>query len=437
MNIKQFRKNGNGTSSALQGASILLGLMVLYSSAGAEEINHPDLPPLPQVSKALDEHLLVLNADSGLKMELANQRKWDSGNYEFNLRAGASRRNIVNTGQKLKEWDVAVERPLRLFNKVRIDENIGAAGVARAEFALGDARHEASRTLLNLWFNWQREKTQATLWQHQLDILNQQAAMTAKRLKAGDAPKLELNQAQAAAAQAGVSWNQAKLRAQLAGNDLARQFPTIHLPEKLQLSTPQAIEHNFAYWKAQILEDNHELGMAQEQNHVQRLLAERSRADQIPDPTVGVRYANEMGGNERLAGVYLSIPLSFGHRTATAEGVAQQAAISEDQTAFIQHRLERDIYATHTQAVKSFETWQQAHEAARAMISNAELVAKAYRLGENSLLDSLTARRFALESSLAENLAQLDANEARYRLELDAHRLWVSDEHSTVSQQAR
>ena len=433
MNIKKNRKNGDGGRVVIQGASMLLGLMVLYSLAGAEEINHPDLPPTAQVINALNGHLLVLNANSSLKMELANQRKLDSGNYEFNVRAGTSQRSIVSTGQKLKEWDVAVERPLRLFNKVGIDEKIGAAGVARAEYALGDARHEASRALLKLWFAWQREQTQATLWQHQVDILKQQAEMTARRVKAGDAPRLELNQAQAAAAQAGVSWNQARLRAQLAGNDLSRQFPDIQLPEKLPQSTPQAIEHDFTYWKSLMLDDNHELGMAQEQNHVQRLLAQRSRADQIPDPTVGMRYSHEMGGNEKVAGVYLSVPLSFGHRSATAEGVAQQAAISDDQTAFIQHRLERDIYATHTQAVRSFETWQQAQEAARAMINNAELVAKAYRLGENSLSDSLTSRRFALESSLAEKLAQIDANETRYRLELDAHKLWALDESNPAT----
>ena len=417
--------------------SWFIGAALFNGIASAAELNHPDLPPTAQVVSALNQHLLVLNAESGLKMELANQRKWDSGNYEFNLRIGTSQRSIVNTRQKLKEWDVALERPLRLFNKVGIDENIGAAGVARAEFALGDARHEASRALLKLWFTWQREQTQATLWQHQVDILKQQAQMTEKRVRAGDAPKLELNQAQAVAAQAGVAWNQARLRAQLAGNDLSRQFPTIQLPEKLPLATPQPIEHDFSYWQALMLDDNHELGMAQEQNHVQQLLAQRSRADQIPDPTVGMRYSHEMGGNEKVAGVYLSVPLSFGHRSATAEGVAQQAAISDDQTAFVKHRLERDIYATHTQAVRSFETWQQAHDAALAMRSNAELIAKAYRLGESSLSDRLTAQRFALESSLTENLAQLDANEARYRLELDAHRLWALDEHHQDTHDAR
>ncbi len=413
--------------------SLLLAAGFCNGFATAVEINRPDLPPMVQVDAALSNHLLVLNATSSLKMEHANQRKWNSGNYEFNLRAGSSQRKIVSSGQNLKEWDVALERPVRLFNKVGIDEDIGAASVLRAEYALGDARHEAGRSLLQQWFAWQREQAQATLWQQQVDILKQQAQMTEKRVKAGDAPKLELNQAQAAAAQAGVSWHQAQLRAQLAGNDLTRSFPAIQLPEKLPPATPEAIEHDYAYWKSHIFDDNHELGMVQEQRHVQQLLAQRSRADQLPDPTVGLRYSNEMAGNEKIAGVYFTIPLSFGHRSATAEGVAQQAAIAADQEAFVKHRLEGDIYAAHTQAVKSFDTWQQAHEAALAIRSNAELVGKAYSLGESSLLDSLTARRFALESSLAENLAQLDANEARYRLLLDAHQLWPLDEHDEAS----
>ncbi len=410
----------------LSGRSALL-LALLSGIACAEEINRPDLPPSVQVESALNLHLTVLNATSELKMERANQRKWNSGSYEFNLRAGTGQRNIASTGQNLKEWDVALERPLRMHNKVGIDEDIGAAGVARAGYALGDARHEAARALIQLWFAWQREQAQVVLWQQQVDILRQQAQMAEKRVKAGDAPKLELNQAQAAAAQASVSWHQARLRAQLAGNDLKRQFPAIQLPEKALPVFPQVIEHNFAFWKSRILEHNHELGMAQEQSRVQQLLAQRSRADQLPDPTVGVRYSNESGGNEKVTGVYLSVPFSFGQRNATAEGAAQQAAIAADQEAFIKRRLEGDIYASHTQAVSSFATWQQAHEAAQAIRSNAELVGKAYSLGESSLSDSLTARRFALESSLAENLAQLDANEARYRLLLDAHQLWPLD----------
>ncbi len=416
-----------GAMNKRQGASILLALTLMSGVAIAGEINRTDLPPTLQIERALDEHLLVLNATSSLKMEHANQRKWNSGPYEFNLRAGSSQRRVVNTGQNLKEWDVALERPLRLLNKVGLDEDIGTASVARAEYALGDARHETSRTLLKLWFIWQREQSQVTLWQQQVDILKQQAQMTGKRVKAGDAPTLELNQAQAAAAQAGVSWHQAQLRAQLAGTDLARQFPSIRLPDALPDAQPQAVEYDFAFWNSRVFEHNHELGMVREQSHVQQLLAQRSRADQIPDPTLGMRFASEMGGNEKVTGVYVVVPLSIGHRSATAEVVAQQAVIATDQEAFVKRRLEGDIYAAYTQAVSCFVTWQQAHEAAQAIRSNAELVAKAYSLGESSLSDSLTARRLSLESSLAENFSQLDANEARYRLLLDTHQLWSLD----------
>jgi outer membrane protein TolC len=60
---------------------------------------------------------------------------------------------------------------------------------------------------------------------------------------------------------------------------------------------------------------------------------------------------------------------------------------------------------------------------------NADLVARAYSLGESSLSDVLSARRLALESSLTATLMQLDANEARYRLLLDAHLLWPLETH--------
>jgi len=409
-------------------ASGLSVLLLGSSLVSAVEINRPDLPPAAQVERALDESLLVKNAISNMGLEQANQRKLNSGPYEFNLRAGSSQRRIADIGQRLKEWDVALERQIRLPGKAGIDRDIGAAGVARADYALGDAHHEAGRLLLKLWFNWQREQVSAMLWQQQVGLLRQQALMTEKRGKAGDAPRLELNQAQAASAQAGVSWHQAQLRAQLAANELSYSFPAISLPEQAVLSLPTAIEHDQAYWETHILDDNHELGMAETQRHIQQQLVLRSRADQIPDPTVGLRYANEMGGNEKVTGVYLTMPVPGEHRRAATESLEQQATIAADQAAFVKRRLEGDIYAAYLQAVKNFETWQLAHEAAQSINSNAELTYRAYILGESSLSDSLTARRIALESSLTDNLARLDANEAHYRLLIDAHQLW-SNEH--------
>jgi outer membrane protein, heavy metal efflux system len=402
-------------------------LFLFTLSVQASEANYPDLPPHAQVDAALNGHINVLNAETGVRIEQVNQRKWESGNYEFNLRAGSARRQVVNVDQNLKEWDVALERPLRLINKVMIDSDIGEEVVTRANFALGDARHEAGRTLLHLWFNWQREQIQVTQWQQQVDNLMQQAQTTEKRLKAGDAPRMELSQANAAVAQATVSLHQARMRAELAGNELIRQFPLIVLPSRLEPSEPLPVAENFDYWKQTILNDNHELEMVRSERRIQQMLAQRSRADRLPDPTVGLRYSSEMGGNERVTGVYLSIPISFGVRSANAENAEYQAQIAGDRETALRRRLEGDIYAAHTQALSSYQIWLQAREAAASIRQNADLVSRAYSLGESNLSETLTARRLALESALAESLMRLDANEARYRLLLDAHQLWISD----------
>lgn len=411
----------------------ILALLLACGASGhgavyAVEEPLTDLPPKAQVEVALEVNLLVLNAHSGVKLEQANKRKWDSGNYEFNLRAGTAQRQIANTGQKLKEWDVALERPFRLPNKVALDSDIGAASVERADYALGEAYHEAGRLLLRSWFAWLREQAQVRVWQHQVDIYAQQADMVEKRVLAGDAPKLEANMARAAWAQAQVGLQQAELRAQSAGNEMRRQFPAIALPAKVDIPPPQAITESYEIWQARILDDNHELGMVQAQARVQELMAARSRADQLSDPTVGLRYSNEMGGNEKVTGIFLTVPFSFGQRAATAQGMQQQADMASDQARFVQHRLHADAYAVYQQAVQSYATYQQAHQAALAIATNADMIAKAYRLGESSLADSLSARRIGQEAALSEELAQLDANESRYRLELDAHHLWKPKE---------
>ena len=403
---------------------LMFALPAVAAEAGGE-----DLPAAAQVETALGNHIGVLTAEKGVLVEQANQRKWDSGNYEFNVRAGSGQRNITATGQNLREWDVAIERPLRLLNKVFLDGDIGEEGVNRAEYALGDARHEAARVLLHLWFNWQREQAQVSQWQEQVDILKQQTGMTEKRMRAGDAPKMELNQAQAAAAQAGVSLQQASMRALLAASELKRPFPELALPAQPTLAIPQPLEHDLAWWQELVMADNHELGMVQAESRMQQLLAKRNSADRVPDPTVGLRYSNEKDGEEKVAGIFVSIPLSFGLRGANSDISRLHADIAASREIATRRRLEGDVFAAYTQAVNSYLIWQQAQEAARSVRENAELVARAYSLGESSLTDALNARRLALESSLAATMAQLDANEMRYRLLLDAHLLWPLDVH--------
>ena len=65
--------------------------------------------------------------------------------------------------------------------------------------------------------------------------------------------------------------------------------------------------------------------------------------------------------------------------------------------------------------------------AAERQTRSADMLARAYQLGEGSLNDLLAARRLANEAQLAAHQQQLDALYLRYRLLLDTHRLWDMD----------
>ncbi len=405
-------------------------LLCLLSFASQAESNPPDdLPPHEQVDQALDQHLAVLNASTQLKIEHVHQSKRQSGEYEFTLRGEVAKNYFVTSNENLRDWEVAVERPFRLPNKLFIDYAIGAQGVSRGKNALGDARHEASRGVLHLWYNWQRERAQVAQWQQQLNILQQQAMMTEKRVRAGDAPRMELNQVNATAAMASVTLQQAQLRADLAANELARQFSAIKLPPDIPAIEPQPIPHDIEYWRQIITLNNHELGMIQAELQLQQKLAERARADRIPDPTLGLRYASQLNGSQKISGIYFSLPIGYSHRSNLASSAELAAQIADDQEKSLRMRLDADIFTAYTQAVNNYQIWNQARDAALALRQNADLVARAYSLGESSLGETLVARRLALEASLAENIARLDANETRYRLLLDAHQLWVDNDH--------
>ena len=50
--------------------------------------------------------------------------------------------------------EFAIERPLRLPGKARLDGELGRQGVEQARLSLGDAMHETARGLLRSWFAW-------------------------------------------------------------------------------------------------------------------------------------------------------------------------------------------------------------------------------------------------------------------------------------------
>lgn len=405
--------------------------MVAAAQAGASDTaDHGDLPPAAQVEQAIHGHPMVEAAMAGVRAEDAHRARLEAGPHEFALKLSGQRRRdrLLDTGYR--EHEVGVERAIRLPGKAATDAELGAVGVEHARFALGDALHETGRTLLKSWFDWQREMAAVREWAAQVAILQRQAEAVTKRVEAGDAARVDALLAEAQLAQAQAQLAQAETRRDHAAIEIRQVFPAITLPERVEPSAPLAVGGTPDDWRQRIIEHNHELKVATLATRRSQLVARRLDADRTADPTLGVRLASERDGQERIVGLQLTIPLAGTARAAGARAGAAEADATGAREALVRARVEAEARRTVAAAYGSHAQWRRQSDVAKRMEDNANLLDKAWRLGEGQFGELLTARRQAIEAKLAASLAQLDANEARYRLLLDAHELWpLDDDH--------
>lgn len=407
-------------------ATSVMFLLMSGTALASPMTERPDLPPPQIVAKLLEESPAVQSAMSGIDLGKANKRKLDSGPYEFNLSATGQQRRIKDANKRYDEWNIGLDRPLRIPGKGGIDSDIGNAGMHAANFAYNDAYHETARTLLSEWFGWVKAKSEVAQWQEQVKTLNRQSEVVAKREKLGDAATLETSMAQAASAQADASLKQAEARLQIAASTLLQNYPGLNLPENITVGEPEPVEGSLETWSARILNNNHELERARAESLQAKLQAERARLDLIPDPTIGVQMGSEQGGNERFIGLRLSIPIPGSSvRSAESEAASAQASIAAQKKALTSRAIMNNIATVYANAVSGYKSWQSAKVAMNSINQNVTKMARAYELGEVGLSDLLTAQRLRAESSLTSNATRIEAIEARYRLLLDSHQLWL------------
>ncbi|MDR1994281.1 TolC family protein [Azonexus sp.] len=387
----------------------------------------PGLPPDDMVRQALQSHPDTLAAASEVRQETANRDRLEAGEYEWNLSIGGHQRRTKPPGranENFNEWNVALERPLRLPGKAATDAEIGAGGIARAETAYGDAVHETKRDLLKSWFAWLKESATASQWAAQAELIERQARMIGRRLQLGDAARRESVQAEAALAQAQAQAIQAAARQQAARETLRRRYPALALGEPADIGEPPMPTGSDEEWLAAVAEHSHELALARRQTRLAELAATRQRQERMPDPSIGLAFSNERGGEEQVVGAFIRIPLAGGARRAAEQG-AQAAA---DAARYREAALTRQIALATATAVHSARSahaaWQASRTAAAQLQQAANMEARAYQLGEGSLNEWLTALRLANEAQLASRSNQLEALEQVYRLQLDADQIW-------------
>ena len=403
---------------------ILLISLLSFSSVAlaVEPVIAPGLLPTETARALLEQDPSVAAAHAGLEVARQEAGILDKSPYEWITRVTGQQRRI-ESGPEYNEWSVGVERAIRLPGKAAADRNIGKVTIEQSEAQYGEAIQEAARDLLSLWVDWLAAERVRELAQISLQSVQASLMAVELRLRAGDASKLDMNIARAELAEQKRINNDASTQAIVAWSRLSARFPSLNR-QIIPLPIPSLIKEDVTFWRDRILAESDELKIVQAQMRKAEAYANRAREDKLPDPTFGVHTASESGGRERIAGVTISIPIPGGVRDLRSAKATAVVEVSRQEIEQKKRQLEAAIVSAVATAQGNYDSLQIAKEGAAEMQDNANLMQRAYALGEAELQTLLLARRQATAAMNNALQAQAMALKAYYGLLVDAHLIW-------------
>ena len=384
------------------------------------------LPPDEAVRQVLENLPQVRSSAMNIDLAGAGKAALAAGRHEWTARIANTRRSD-ELGDRFNEQALTLERPVRWFGKARQDLAIGEKGVFMARAGYEDAWHEAGRGLMKDWFDALREMSGARKVAQQAEVTERLRAIAEKRVAAGEAPRLELLQADTESRRVGAMLQQAQLRQEQALQMLAAGYPGLPKPHITDLPVPAAPAQPDAFWFDKITGDNHELTLAQAEADLLLLQASRIASDRMPDPTIGLHAGRERSGREKLIGFSIAFTLPGAARSAESSSAALKAGMARERVTQMQTRIRSGAQRLITEHNRSYTLWETMQRISTQSQQQAGTMMFAYQLGEATLTDALNTRRQALDAALAAESAQIDALSAAARLQLDSHLLWSVD----------
>lgn len=377
--------------------TMTLGLaLVLPLQVVAQPATPFDLPPAELARAAIEQEPSVVKARYALEAAGHAGRRIAASPYEWSVGVDGQRRRY-DTGGDSNEWAARIERPIRIGGKAELDRGLGDATerIARAELA--QARHEAARALADLWVDWLAAIQARELAREQLGFAESSASAVAGRRKAGDASLLDLNAAQADAAEARRQFDAVQAQEAKAILRLRSRFPSLVM-EPRSLSEPVELEMDEVQWRERVLAESDTLRIMQESLKRAELTADRARADRIPDPTVGIYTASEARRSERIVGVAVSIPLGGTYRKETMQEALKQVDVTRAELERQRKEIDLATAETINDARTALGRWRSAEQSAQMARENARLGQRGYAIGEGDLQALLLLRRQSVDA---------------------------------------
>lgn len=324
------------------------------------------------------------------------------------------------------EWNLELERSVRLPGKYAADQRIADATLGNASAQYNLARREAAEGLITSYLKWLETRSVLTLLQQQQQAAETNTNAVAKRVKSGDAAAMDERLAAADLADVRRKVSSAHTAANHAWSQLSARYPVPPSAASTQAELPEPlpVPQDSRWWQERIMAGSDELAIAQAEQASAKAAAERTRHDRIPDPTLSVFTGREAYGDEQLVGVRISMPLPGQKRSLAHRQQLAQADLAQDSLELTQRELLGRASGAFSDAVGSFQRWQLANTTAITMQENARLLSKAYSLGEQELPTLMLGRQQAAMASEEEVEARAQALLSYFQLLLDAKLLW-------------
>lgn len=328
--------------------------------------------------------------------------------------------------RRYDEWELSLERPVRLPGKASADARTADAEEAFGEALVVGARRAAAGDLLDAWLEWLAAEEALRLTEALAENAQADTDAIVRRVGAGDAAEVARDGALAALAAAGREARLSRIRADTAKSTLRVRYPALALTD-IAPRLPEPSPADGRVWTDRLVASNLDLAIARGRAELAARRAERTGLERSAGPTVGLRTFSERGGDETAVGVYVSVPIGAGPRQAlAAEAFAlAAAAAAEAEATRIEVQRATELLVAESEGLA--DAWRLAREALAAQRDETGRLARGRELGGIDAATLLAARRREREAAMAEVEARAAAWRAAARLLLEARALWAPD----------
>lgn len=324
---------------------------------------------------------------------------------------GMSERSDRWTGRTgAREREISLAAPVWLPGQVSARRAQAEASAAELDAQLANARLTlAGEVRERLWAVASAKESLAEA-QNRRQYLEATSEEVTRRVKAGDLARTDgmLAQQEALAAKAAVVDAQVKVREALL------RFTTLTGLKDIPVPTPEPVAANPVEPHPRLLASRTAIENAQAALHV----AGKTRSE---PPTIGVGYRREREafGGDAASSVTLGIeiPIGTAARNRPLETAARtRLATASAEAAQSEVTLQADIDLARDQVAATDQALEAATARAGLAREHAQLIEKAFRMGERGLNEMLRARSVLHEAEVAERQQRIAVGLARARL---------------------